>query len=133
MRAALGLAFIAAVAVTGCGRSEEQQKAEFRQQFLSQCGQAIRSQPTVPAGLDPDSVCTCVADRLFTGKSASEITRIVNDQTGVTQATTECAMQELGGSGAATAQPGAVQPEAAAPAAEAAGEAAEEAADDTVE
>jgi hypothetical protein len=67
----LGPVFLASVAATGCG-SEEREKAEFRQHFLSQCAQTVRAQPGAQAGPDATAVCACVADKVFAGRSAAQ-------------------------------------------------------------
>ena len=128
MRVILTLALLSGLALAGC-KSEEQKKADFRQQFMSQCAQAVRSQPSAPPGLNADTVCTCVSDRIFAGKSSAEIEKVVNEETGVTQATTECVVQQLQQAGAAQS-PAAMAPAAGTPETEAVAESVVEAADD---
>jgi hypothetical protein len=93
----------ASIAAAGGCRSDEQQQAEFRSHFVSECVQGVREQPNTPRSLDPDRVCACVADKLFAGRTNAQIAAIVEEQRGVTRATTRCAMEQLRGAGALAA------------------------------
>jgi hypothetical protein len=96
MRLGLGLTLLAGLAATGC-RSEEQRIAEFRERFLAECTQSARAQPNSPPGVDSDTICACVADRLFGGKSTGEIDAVLKDEAARARATTQCALQQVPG------------------------------------
>jgi hypothetical protein len=110
MRFLILMASVSAAMLGGCGKSEEQAKADFRSTFLSGCNKQMGSK-LQERGIDAERFCACSVDSMMKGRTAAEIDKMDRDDALAEEASAKAAGECIAQQQAAAAPP----PAAAAP------------------
>jgi hypothetical protein len=121
MRLMIGAVCVSMALLGGCGKTEEQTKADLRTQYLAQCNTAMGAS-LKEKGLDPERYCPCTVDSMMKGRTTAEIIKMDKDGVGAEEASAKAASECL-----AQLQPASMPPPAAGSSEPAAAPAAEEA------